>query len=89
VIVTPGEGQIVTLIPGVPEAHQLVPLTASTHAAKLTWFVDGAVVGTAASDERVYWTPAAGKHEIVVADGAGRKAHRMLDVERGAAQRAR
>jgi penicillin-binding protein 1C len=89
VIVTPGEGQVVTLIPGVPEARQLVPLTASTHAAKLTWFVDGAVVGTAPSDERVYWTPAAGKHEIVVADDAGRKAHRMLAVERGAAQRSR
>jgi hypothetical protein len=35
----------------------------------------------------VYWTPAAGERGIVVADGAGRKAHRMLDVERGAAQR--
>jgi len=33
VMVTPGEGQVVTLIPGVPAAHQLVPLTASTHAA--------------------------------------------------------
>jgi penicillin-binding protein 1C len=88
-IVTPGEGQIVTLIPGVAEAHQLVPLTASTHAARLTWFVDGALVGTAPSDERVYWTPAAGKHEIVVSDDAGRKARRMIDVERGAAQRAR
>jgi membrane carboxypeptidase/penicillin-binding protein PbpC len=88
-IVTPGEGQVVTLIPGVPEAHQLVPLTASTHAARLTWFVDGSLVGTAPSDERVYWTPAAGRHEIVVADDAGRKARRMLVVERGATQRAR
>jgi membrane carboxypeptidase/penicillin-binding protein PbpC len=87
VMVTPGEGQIVTLIPGVPATHQLVPLSASTHAATLTWFVDGALVRTAPSDERVYWTPAAGKHEIVVTDGAGRKARRMLTVERGAAQR--
>jgi penicillin-binding protein 1C len=89
VMVTPGEGQIVTLIPGVPAGHQLVPLTASTHAARLTWFVDGAVVRTAPSDERVYWTPAAGKHEIVVTDEAGRKARRVLVVERGAAQRPR
>jgi penicillin-binding protein 1C len=88
-IVTPGEGQIVALIPGVPVAHQLVPLTASTHPAWLTWFVDGALIGTAASDERVYWTPAAGKHEIVVTDDAGHKASRMLEVERGAAQRGR
>jgi penicillin-binding protein 1C len=89
VIATPGEGQIVTLIPGVAETQQRVPLSASTHAARLTWFIDGALIGAAASDERVYWTPAAGKHEIVVADDAGRKARRMLVVERGAAQRAR
>jgi penicillin-binding protein 1C len=89
VMVTPGEGQIVTLIPGVPAARQLVPLTASTHAATLSWFVDGALVGTAPSDQRVYWTPVAGKHEIVVADDAGRKARRSLTVEQGASQRAR
>jgi penicillin-binding protein 1C len=89
VMVTPGEGQIVTLIPGVPAAHQLVPLSASTRAANLTWFVDGALVRTAPADERVYWTPVAGKHEIVVADDAGRKARRMLTIEHGAAQRPR
>jgi membrane carboxypeptidase/penicillin-binding protein PbpC len=88
-ILTPGEGQVVTLIPGVDAQHQLVPLTASTRAARLTWFVDGALIGAAASSERVYWTPAAGKHVIVVADDAGRKARRTLEVERGAAQRAR
>jgi len=89
VMVTPGEGQIVTLIPGVPANHQLVPLSASTRAATLSWFVDGALVRTAPSDERVYWTPAPGKHEIVVADGAGHKARRMLAVELGAAQKPR
>jgi penicillin-binding protein 1C len=89
VMMTPGEGQIVTLIPGVAAGRQLVPLSASTRAARVSWFVDGALVGTAPSDQRVYWTPAAGKHEIVVSDDAGRKAHRVLVVERGAAQRAR
>lgn len=89
VIATPGEGQIATLIPGVPESHQLVPLSASTRAARLTWFVDGALVGSAASDERVYWTPVAGRHDIVVTDDAGHKAHRVLVVERGATQRGR
>ena len=89
VMMTPGEGQIVTLIPGVPASHQLVPLSASTRAARVHWFVDGALVGTAPADERVYWTPLAGKHEIVVADDAGRKAHRVLVVEQGAAQHAR
>src|SRR5262249_13532688 len=36
VIVTPGEGQIVTLIPGLPTKSQSVPLQASTRAAELT-----------------------------------------------------
>ena len=89
VMVTPGEGQVVTLIPGVPAAHQLVPLTASTHAATLSWFVDGALIGSAPSDQRVYWTPVAGKHVVVVSDDAGRKARRALAVELGAAQRPR
>ncbi len=88
-MMTPGEGQIVTLIPGVPATHQRVPLSASTHAATLSWFVDGALVATAPSDQRVYWTPTAGAHEIVVADDGGRKARRTLTVEQGAAQRAR
>jgi len=89
VMMTPGEGQVVTLIPGVPAARQLVPFTASTHAATLSWFVDGALIGTAPSDQRVYWTPVAGRHQIVVADDAGRKARRALTVEQGAAQRPR
>src|SRR6185503_13800791 len=82
-MITPGEGQVVSLIPGVPASRQLVPLSASTHAATLTWFVDGALVGSTAADQRTYWTPAVGKHEIVVADDAGRKARRTMIVERG------
>jgi penicillin-binding protein 1C len=89
VMVTPGEGQIITLIPGVPANRQLVPLSASTRAARLHWFVDGALVGSAPSDQRVYWTPVAGRHDLVVADDAGHKAHRALTVEHGAAQHAR
>jgi penicillin-binding protein 1C len=86
VMMTPGEGQVVTLIPGVPASRQLVPLSATTRAARLSWFVDGALVGSASSDERVYWTPVVGKHDIVVRDDAGRRAHRVLAVERSAAQ---
>jgi len=89
VMTTPGEGQVVSLNPGVPASRQLVPLSASTHAAAVTWFVDGVLVGSAAADQRVYWTPAVGRHEIVVADDAGRKARRTLIVERGASQRPR
>lgn len=89
VMLVAGEGQIVILIAGVPAGQQLVPLSASTRAARLTWFVDGALVGAAVSDQRVSWTPVSGKHEIVVADDAGRKARRVLQVERGPVQRAR
>ena len=82
-IVTPGEGQVVTLIPGLPTRSQAVPLSASTRAAQLTWFVDGALVAIAPASDRVYWTPEAGKHDIVVTDDAGRKARRTLEVKSG------
>ena len=35
---------------------------------------------TAPAGERVFWTPSPGKHEIVVADDAGRKARRVVEV---------
>jgi len=83
VINTPGEGQTITLIPGMPAKVQAVPLAASSRGAQLNWFVDGALVATAPASERVYWTPSPGKHELVVADDAGRKARRTLDVRAG------
>ncbi|MFT3699275.1 MAG: penicillin-binding protein 1C [Kofleriaceae bacterium] len=83
VIMTPGEGQQVNLIPGLPAKAQQVPLQASSHATTLSWFVDGALIATAPSSERVYWVPNAGHHELVVADEAGRKARRVLDVKTG------
>jgi membrane carboxypeptidase/penicillin-binding protein PbpC len=79
-MVTPADGQIVTLIPGMPTKKQAIPLSASTRAATVSWFVDGALVATAPATERVFWTPIAGKHEIVVADEAGRVARRTLEV---------
>lgn len=79
-ILSPTEGQVVTLLPGVPAKNQIVPLSASTRAAILTWFIDGALVGTAPSARRLYWTPAPGKHDVAVADEAGRKTHRTLVV---------
>ncbi|HEY5951809.1 MAG TPA: penicillin-binding protein 1C [Kofleriaceae bacterium] len=86
VMMTPSEGQVITLIPGVPAANQVVPLQVSTRAHTVTWFVDGALVGTAAANERVYWTPTVGKHDVVVSDEAGRKARRKLVVQIGASQ---
>lgn len=79
-IATPVDGQVITLLPGLPVQNQLVPLSASTRAAQLTWFVDGALIGTAASAHRLYWMPVPGTHDVVVADDAGRKAHRTVVV---------
>ena len=86
ILMTPSDGQIITLIPGVPAKNQVVPLSASTRAGMLSWFVDGELVGTAPGNERVYWTPAVGTHQVVVADEAGRKARRTVVVKMGASQ---
>jgi penicillin-binding protein 1C len=80
VLLTPGEGEIVTLVPGLPTERQVVQLTASAHTAHVVWFVDGALIGTEAASARVFWTPVPGKHEIVVADDSGRKARRIVQV---------
>jgi len=82
-MLTPAEGQVVTLIPGLPAEQQRVPLSVSSRTARVSWFVDGLHVGTASSSERLHWTPSPGRHEIVVTDDAGRKARRTLDVHLG------
>lgn len=79
----PAEGQVVTLIPGMPPEQQRVPLAASSRTARVSWFIDGAHIGTASSSERLHWTPTPGRHEIVVTDEAGRKARRTLHVKLG------
>jgi len=85
-IVSPTDGQVITLIPGVPAQNQVVPLQASTRAAHLSWFVDGELVASGESSERLFWTPVVGTHTVVVADESGRKAKRTLVVKMGAAQ---
>ncbi|NVB85797.1 MAG: penicillin-binding protein 1C [Kofleriaceae bacterium] len=85
-MLTPSEGQVVTLIPGVATKNQVVPLTVSTRASTVTWFVDGALVATVASNEKAFWEPTVGTHEVVVADESGRKARRKLVVQMGASQ---
>ncbi len=89
VMVTPVEGQVVTLIPGVPAKNQLVPLAASTLAGSVSWFVDGELLATGPASERHYWLPSPGKHELVVADAAGRKARRSITVQAGTPIRGR
>ncbi|WP_164014900.1 penicillin-binding protein 1C [Pyxidicoccus trucidator] len=80
-IVSPAEGQVAMLIPGVPAEQQEMPLEAeASHERSLTWFVDGALLGTARADERVWWTPSVGSHEILVTDDRGLTAKRTLVV---------
>jgi penicillin-binding protein 1C len=80
IVLTPAEGEVITLVPGVRPEQQKVPLSASTHGAALTWFVDGALVGTVPASRRLFWTPTLGTHEVVVADPAGHTARRTLEV---------
>lgn len=80
-IVSPADGQVAMLIPGVPAEQQEMPLEAeASHERALTWFVDGALLGTARADERVWWTPSVGAHEILVTDDRGLTAKRTLVV---------
>ena len=80
-IVSPADGQVAMLIPGVPAEQQEVPLEAeASHERALTWFVDGALLGTARADEQVWWTPSVGAHEILVTDDRGLTAKRTLVV---------
>lgn len=65
---------MVLLIPGLPAEEQEVQLEGShsSASAQLSWFVDGAYLGTAPADERVWWTPSPGVHEVVATDEQGR-----------------
>src|SRR5262249_29697304 len=80
-IVTPGPGQVVVLLPGVSTARQEVPFQVETGSPTGSLFVDGALVGTVASSQQLFWRPVPGRHDVVVADDAGRKDRRMLEVK--------
>ncbi|WNG35158.1 penicillin-binding protein 1C [Archangium violaceum] len=80
-ILSPGLGQVALLIPGVPADQQEVPLEAEADGDReLTWFVDGAFLASARADERVWWAPSVGTHEILVSDDRGLSARRTLEV---------
>lgn len=79
-IVLPAEGQTVMLIPGMAASQQQIPLQASTRSPQVSWFVDGLLIGTTSSRERMFWAPTRGTHQVVVEDEAGNKAKRTLVV---------
>jgi penicillin-binding protein 1C len=84
-ILSPGDHDVVLLIPGMDAESQEVPFEAEADDADalLSWFVDGTLVGKAPADERVWWTPIAGEHVLVVMDGAGGTTRRKLLVRGG------
>ncbi|MCP4593977.1 MAG: penicillin-binding protein 1C, partial [bacterium] len=79
-ILSPPAGQVLVLLPGVPVADQEVPLSADAAGARLSWFVDGEFLGTVDAEERLWWTPSPGRHEILVIDESGRSVGRTLEV---------
>nr|WP_242589340.1 penicillin-binding protein 1C [Corallococcus macrosporus] len=80
-ILSPPEGQVALLIPGMNTEEQKIPLEAeAAHDRELTWFVNGAVLGTARAAERLWWKPSVGTHDILVTDDHGLTARRTLVV---------
>jgi penicillin-binding protein 1C len=81
IITSPPVNEVRLLVRGLPADAQEVPLEAIADAsARLSWFVDGVFVGSAASDEAVFWTPTVGVHVIAVHDQHGRTAQRTIEV---------
>ena len=78
----PAPGTIAILLPGVPADEQEIPFSAESMLAdtELSWFVDGDLIAQAPADERVWWTPAIGRHDIVVVDGTGSIGRGWLEV---------
>jgi penicillin-binding protein 1C len=78
-IVSPPDGQVALLLAGVAATDQEIPLEADAPAhARLSWFVNGEFLGASRADERLWWTPAPGRHEILVSDEAGMSTRRVL-----------
>ncbi len=81
-ITRPAAGLVHLLIPGLAAGEQEVPLQvdAARPDAAIAWFVNGAYVGTAPAEQRLWWTPEPGRHDVVAVDGAGRSDRRTLEV---------
>jgi penicillin-binding protein 1C len=72
----------VVMLEMLPRSDQQIPLEAETAAggAMLHWYVDGAFIASKPADQKVWWKPSAGNHEIVVMDAAGRSDSRNVHV---------
>lgn len=79
-ILSPQANQVALLMSELGAESQEIPLAAESSSGKLSWFINGEFLGTAPADERLWWRPRVGKHEIVVTDEAGQSARRVLVV---------
>jgi penicillin-binding protein 1C len=81
-LVHPVAGQVNLLLPGVPVDRQEIPLEADSAADLVSWFVDGRFLGRSPPHQRMWWTPSAGRHEVVVVDEAGQSSRVDFEVRR-------
>lgn len=65
------------LVPGVSPSDQEVPLRADG-SGELRWFVDGRYLGSSRAGDDLWWTPAIGRHDLLVMDDHGQRRHRKL-----------
>jgi penicillin-binding protein 1C len=81
VLVSPAPDASIVLMPDLPASQQRISLqaalrsngrAAATSNASLWWFVDESLVGESAMNERMWWTPSPGVHQIRATDAAGR-----------------
>ena len=87
-IVSPPAWHTILLIPGVSPTRQQVPLEADSPVAQaLSWFVDGEFLATIPADERFWWQPSPGTHEVRVIDDAMLSTARTVVVAMGDGRR--
>ncbi len=88
-ILSPVEGQVTLLIPGLSAEDQEIPLEADVPdgGSRISWFVNGTFLGSVNSDDRLWWTPTVGEHELLVVDARGVSGRRQFSVrQRGLSQ---
>jgi len=84
VIVTPSPGTEIVLLDELPADFQKITLSARSDdpAARLFWFVDGSLVGSAPAYESIRIDAVEGKHRIKCVDNRGRAGEGDFGVER-------
>ncbi|MFZ9888676.1 MAG: penicillin-binding transpeptidase domain-containing protein, partial [Myxococcota bacterium] len=81
-IASPEAGAIALLVPGLSAAQQEIPFRASAgpSVTEVSWFVDGAFLGTVGVEDTLWWRPTVGTHNLVVSDASGRTSAQTLEV---------